>query len=212
METRIYVIGFDKWKGDIENILSLDNEQFMSCAEEQGNVYSLDAFQNTYNHEDMNGYDSFMRIITVGDPIEEAKKVLHDAGYHTDNLWNIDDVKGKYSCRDDSQAHSILNGAFRNDATYDQIWMSIDAEAERNELPKYYPGLFSISGYYKDDKDNPFEGLLVYEYNSHPEDMDEDSIFFYGLSEHTIQEAIKEGGVDDILEFVITSYSKCYDD
>ncbi len=67
---------------------------------------------------------------------------------------------------------------------------------------------FSINGYYKDDK-SEFEGLIVKEYDDAEEDESrDDQIFFYGLSETDIQQAIIDGGEDDILEFVITSYEE----
>ncbi len=67
---------------------------------------------------------------------------------------------------------------------------------------------FSINGYYKDDK-SEFEGLIVKEYDDAEEDESrDDQIFFYGLSEADIQQAIADGGEDDILEFVITSYEE----
>ena len=62
---------------------------------------------------------------------------------------------------------------------------------------------FSINGYYKDDK-SEFEGYIIKEYDDVDEELD-DLIFFYGLSESNIKEAIDDGG-EDILDFVITSY------
>lgn len=65
--------------------------------------------------------------------------------------------------------------------------------------------MFSIDGYFKDDKENPFESYLVYEFDDCPEHLDDDSIFFYGLSERGIKEAI-ELGEDTVHDFVITNY------
>lgn len=62
---------------------------------------------------------------------------------------------------------------------------------------------FSINGYYKDDK-SEFEGYIIKEYDDVDEELD-DLIFFYGLSESNIKQAIDDGG-EDILDFVITSY------
>ena len=64
---------------------------------------------------------------------------------------------------------------------------------------------FSINGYYKDDK-SEFNGYIVKEYDDVDEELD-DLIFFYGLSEEDIKQAIEDGG-EDILEFVITSYEE----
>lgn len=64
---------------------------------------------------------------------------------------------------------------------------------------------FSINGHYKDDK-SEFEGYIVKEYDDVDEELD-DLIFFYGLSESDIKQAIDDGG-EDILDFVITSYDE----
>jgi hypothetical protein len=63
--------------------------------------------------------------------------------------------------------------------------------------------LFLIDGYYKDDK-SEFTNYLVSEYDDAPLDCDDD-VFFYGLSENDIIDAIKSGE-DTALEFVITGY------
>ena len=64
--------------------------------------------------------------------------------------------------------------------------------------------IYSINGYWKDDQ-SEFDGYLVTDYDSCPEGMDDDDIFYYGLSEKDIQGSIESKG-DDGLEFVITSY------
>tara|TARA_B100000953_G_scaffold228898_1_gene190477 strand:+ start:290 stop:727 length:438 start_codon:yes stop_codon:yes gene_type:complete len=67
---------------------------------------------------------------------------------------------------------------------------------------------FSINGYYADDK-TEFEGYIVTNFNDNENEdnpMDND-IFFYGLSEYDLQEAIKDGE-DTGLDFVITSYEE----
>lgn len=64
--------------------------------------------------------------------------------------------------------------------------------------------LFKISGYWKDDK-SEFNDYLVCEYDDCPENMNDDDIFYYGLSEEEIKSAIKDGA-DTGLEFVITRY------
>lgn len=61
---------------------------------------------------------------------------------------------------------------------------------------------FIINGYWKDVK-SEFNGYIVKEYD----DEEEDDIFFYGLSESDIIEAIKS--IDDTVhDFVITSYEE----
>lgn len=57
--------------------------------------------------------------------ISKAKQVLKDAGYYTDNLWTVSDVKIKFDCTDE-QAQGVLNKALNNDATIEQIWFAID--------------------------------------------------------------------------------------
>jgi hypothetical protein len=65
---------------------------------------------------------------------------------------------------------------------------------------------FYISGYYKDDK-SEFLDYKVSIYDGVEEE--DDDIFYYGLSEQDIIRAIEDGknGVEDALEFVITSYN-----
>ena len=65
--------------------------------------------------------------------VEEAKKVLKENGYQTDNLWHVDDVKGKFDCTDD-EAMGVLESALVNEATYDQIWFAISHHAEDEGL------------------------------------------------------------------------------
>ncbi len=50
----------------------------------------------------------------MNNKIEEAKKVLKDAGYYVDNLWHIDDVKQNYKVSDD-EAYEILGTALTSD-------------------------------------------------------------------------------------------------
>jgi hypothetical protein len=57
--------------------------------------------------------------------IQEAKNLLKESGYYVDNLWHIEDVKGRLKC-DDETAYDILDSALTNDATFEQIWFSID--------------------------------------------------------------------------------------
>ncbi len=61
--------------------------------------------------------------------------------------------------------------------------------------------VFSIDGYFKDDK-TEFYGYLVAEYDQTPEGWEDEDFFFYGLSEEEIQSSSE----DDCLDFVITNY------
>ena len=63
---------------------------------------------------------------------------------------------------------------------------------------------FLINGFWKDDK-TKFSDYLVTDYDDNADDDDE--IFYFGLSESEIREAIKHKE-DTALEFVITSYTK----
>jgi hypothetical protein len=68
---------------------------------------------------------------------------------------------------------------------------------------------FSISGYWKDNN-NTFENLIVYDMDNEPEEgaaFSDDDIFFYGLSENDLKNAIKEKE-NNALDFVITSFNK----
>jgi hypothetical protein len=64
---------------------------------------------------------------------------------------------------------------------------------------------FLINGFWKDDK-TKFSDYIVTDYDDNADD-DDDEIFYFGLSEEEIKEAIKSGWNTE-LEFVITSYSK----
>jgi hypothetical protein len=61
---------------------------------------------------------------------------------------------------------------------------------------------FLINGYWKNDK-TEFYDYVVTDYDDNAEDDDE--IFYFGLSESEIREAIKHKE-DTALEFVITGY------
>jgi hypothetical protein len=66
---------------------------------------------------------------------------------------------------------------------------------------------FLINGFWKDDK-TKFSDYLVTDYDDNSDNDDDDNeIFYFGLNEEEIKEAIKLRW-DTTLEFVITSYSK----
>ena len=77
------------------------------------------------------GAEFGIEVGTITD--NQAKEVLENKGYFTDNLWCVADVKGKFEC-DDETAQRVLKNAFNNDATYEQIWMSIDCAGESFDL------------------------------------------------------------------------------
>jgi hypothetical protein len=63
---------------------------------------------------------------------------------------------------------------------------------------------FTIDGYWIDNKES-FSGYIVKEFDNASED--DDNVFFYGMSENDLQEAIKSKE-DTTLDFVITNYQQ----
>ena len=70
--------------------------------------------------------------------IEEAKEVLRNAGYFTDNMWHVNDVKLRFNVTDDEDAQAILEKALTNDWIMEQIHNGIydAAQDEGYELIK----------------------------------------------------------------------------
>ena len=66
-----------------------------------------------------------METKSMQQEIDNARQLLKSYGYYVENLWHIDDVKSRRECSDDD-AYNILDNAMQNEATYEQIWMSID--------------------------------------------------------------------------------------
>ena len=65
--------------------------------------------------------------------LQQARQVLKDAGYQTDNLWHIADVKGNYNCTDE-EAMEMLIEALTNETTMEQIWLAIDICAQNRRI------------------------------------------------------------------------------
>jgi hypothetical protein len=65
--------------------------------------------------------------------LKEARKILRDAGYYVDNLWTVEDVTQNYKCTRE-QAQEVLDRAMSNEATMNQIWLSIDYACEDLEI------------------------------------------------------------------------------
>ena len=61
----------------------------------------------------------------------------------------------------------------------------------------------SITGYFADGE-YPIETALITDYDSTPDGYADEEIFFYGLSEQELKEAIASG--EPIDDFVVTSY------
>ena len=78
-------------------------------------------------------------MLTVIDALENnsdsAKQTLKDCNYYTDNLWSVSDVQGKFKCTVE-QAQKVLDKSLTNEATMEQIWLSIDTFGEMFGLEK----------------------------------------------------------------------------
>ena len=55
---------------------------------------------------------------------QQLKEELSRRGFFTDNLWSVQDVKSIFSVNDE-EAQDILDEALTNEATMEQIWLSI---------------------------------------------------------------------------------------
>lgn len=66
--------------------------------------------------------------------IESARQVLRDAGYFTDNLWHVNDVKDRFECEDDETAQDILKIALTNEYTMEAINYAIEHLSKLNNL------------------------------------------------------------------------------
>ena len=62
-----------------------------------------------------------------------ARELLRKKGYFVDNLWHVDDVLQNYSCSKDV-AQDVLQRALTNEATMEQVWLSIDDACECLEI------------------------------------------------------------------------------
>ena len=67
--------------------------------------------------------------------IDEAKALLKSAGYFTDNLWHIDDVKSLYKCTDE-QAYEVLEDALNTDTSFESVWESVNMAAINSNLER----------------------------------------------------------------------------
>lgn len=61
-ETRVYVVDMNDNNFDGDNTT---DEEFMTLAEENGRVYTLDGFQEAFNFEEINSSIDVIRFITV---------------------------------------------------------------------------------------------------------------------------------------------------
>jgi hypothetical protein len=63
----------------------------------------------------------------MNDSINHAKQVLKDAGYYTDNLWQVQDVLEYHYCTD-NRAQEILNKVLSNEYIIQEINTQIKYE------------------------------------------------------------------------------------
>lgn len=71
---RIYRINLDStFDNDTPPPVWKDNE-FIEQAEKQGNVYTLEGFENAFNETDTNEENSYIRIINVAESTTNTKK------------------------------------------------------------------------------------------------------------------------------------------
>lgn len=84
-----------------------------------------------HNFVDLSPSKETMRAIEIA----KAKELLKSEGYFVDNLWQTCDVTLNYDCTEEV-AQDVLNKSFINDATYEQIWMSIGYVAESMNLKR----------------------------------------------------------------------------
>lgn len=68
--------------------------------------------------------------------------------------------------------------------------------------------VFSTSGYFVDDH-SEFDDYLIAEFDDTPRGYSDDQIFFYGLSESDIQNAIASG--EPVDDFVLTGYQEVFE-
>ena len=67
--------------------------------------------------------------------VATARALLRSKGYFVDNLWCVDDVTQTYDCSRDV-AYEVLERAMTNEATMQQIFMSIDDVCDVLEIRK----------------------------------------------------------------------------
>jgi len=60
-EIRVYVVDTE----DEKHTLSMSDDEFMTLAEEQGTVYTLESFQHAFNYGDVNTFTDVVRFISV---------------------------------------------------------------------------------------------------------------------------------------------------
>ena len=64
-----------------------------------------------------------------------AREFLSSKGYYTKNLWCLEDVMQTYHCTEQEARH-VLDIAMKNEATIEQIFLSIDYASDNLSLRK----------------------------------------------------------------------------
>jgi len=72
---------------------------------------------------------------TTDKEISDAKELLEKNGFFTKTLWSVSDVMINHDCTIE-EAQKVLENVFKNEATIDQIWLSIDVACEEYGLTK----------------------------------------------------------------------------
>lgn len=57
--------------------------------------------------------------------VENAKRTLKEAGYFTDNLWSVRDVRELYPEASDEFCHRILNEALTDQYVMEVVWYKL---------------------------------------------------------------------------------------
>jgi len=70
--------------------------------------------------------------------IQEAKALLKEAGYFTDNLWHIDDVKTKVKHIPEDDAQEVLDMALTNEFVMESVHQAITFEIRKMNLTLKY--------------------------------------------------------------------------
>jgi hypothetical protein len=134
---------------------------------------------------------------------EQAFNKLESDGFIVKDIWHISDIKRLGYIADEKTAREILKEASSGSTMIQYIEEAIDTECSRLRLPSS-SNLFRISGHFA-DSGKEFSDYVVYEYGEEPDDCDEE-IFWYGLSEQDIKDAI-DSKQPIHNGFFITSYS-----
>ena len=67
--------------------------------------------------------------------VAEAKELLRQNGYFTDNLWSINDVQSNWKCDEDT-AQEVLYKALTNNWIVEQIFSAIGNVADDMEIER----------------------------------------------------------------------------